>query len=71
MSRIAVGISGGVDSAVAASLLLEQGYDVEAIFMKNWEDDSEYCTVEQDYKDALQVCDLLKIPLRSVNFSKE
>lgn len=71
MSRIAVGISGGVDSAVAASLLLEQGYNVEAIFMKNWEDDSEYCTVEQDYKDALQVCDLLKIPLRSVNFSKE
>ena len=71
MSRIVVGLSGGVDSAVSASLLLEQGYDVEAIFMKNWEDDSEYCTVEQDYKDALQVCDILKIPLRSVNFAKE
>jgi tRNA-specific 2-thiouridylase len=71
MGHIAVGISGGVDSAVAASLLIEKGYDVEGIFMKNWEEDSEYCTVEQDYKDALQVCDVLKIPLRSVNFAKE
>jgi tRNA-specific 2-thiouridylase len=71
MENVAVGISGGVDSAVAASLLIEKGYDVEAIFMKNWEEDSEYCTVEQDYKDALQVCDKLNIPLRSVNFAKE
>ena len=71
MGHIAVGISGGVDSAVAASLLIEKGYDVEGIFMKNWEEDSEYCTVEQDYKDALQVCDVLNIPLRSVNFAKE
>ena len=71
MGHIAVGISGGVDSAVAASLLIEEGYDVEGIFMKNWEEDSEYCTVEQDYKDALQVCDVLNIPLRSVNFAKE
>ena len=71
MGHIAVGISGGVDSAVAASLLIEEGYDVEGIFMKNWEEDSEYCTVEKDYKDALQVCDVLNIPLRSVNFAKE
>lgn len=71
MGHIAVGISGGVDSAVAASLLIEEGYDVEGIFMKNWEEDSEYCTVEKDYKDALQVCDILDIPLRSVNFAKE
>ena len=71
MGHIAVGISGGVDSAVAASLLIEEGYDVEGIFMKNWEEDSEYCTVEKDYKDALQVCDVLDIPLRSVNFAKE
>ena len=71
MGHIAVGISGGVDSAVAASLLIEKGYDVEGIFMKNWEEDSEYCTVERDYKDALQVCDVLNIPLRSVNFAKE
>ena len=57
MSRVIVGMSGGVDSAVAASVLIEQGYDVEALFMKNWEEDSEYCTAEQDYNDALQVCD--------------
>jgi len=71
MTRVTVGMSGGVDSAVAASLLIEQGYDVEGLFMKNWEEESEYCSAEQDYKDALQVCDKLNIPLRSVNFSKE
>lgn len=71
MSRVIVGMSGGVDSAVAASLLIEKGYDVEGLFMKNWEEESEYCSAEQDYKDALQVCDSLGIPLRSVNFSKE
>lgn len=71
MEQVIVGISGGVDSAVAASILIDKGYDVEAIFMKNWEEDSEYCTTEQDYKDALQVCDKLNIPLRSVNFAKE
>ncbi len=71
MGRIIIGMSGGVDSAVAAYNLIELGYDVEAIFMKNWEDDSESCTAAQDYKDALQVCDKLKIPLHSVNFAKE
>ena len=71
MSRVIVGMSGGVDSAVAASVLKEQGYDVEALFMKNWEEDSEYCTAEQDYNDALQVCEKLKIPLHTVNFFKE
>ncbi len=71
MQHISVGMSGGVDSAVAASLLIEKGYNVEGIFMKNWEDDSNYCTAETDYKDALQACDALGIPLRSVNFSKE
>ena len=71
MKRITVGMSGGVDSAVAASILIEQGYDVEGLFMKNWEEESEYCSAEQDYKDALQVCDILDIPLRSVNFAKE
>ncbi|SVC63906.1 uncharacterized protein METZ01_LOCUS316760, partial [marine metagenome] len=64
-------MSGGVDSAVAASILVEKGYDVEGLFMKNWEEDSEYCNAEEDYKDALQVCDTLGIPLRSVNFAKE
>jgi len=69
--RVIVGMSGGVDSAVAASLLNEKGYDVEGLFMKNWEEESEYCSAAQDYKDALQVCDQLDIPLRSVNFAKE
>jgi len=71
MGHIAVGMSGGVDSAVAAALLIDQGYVVEGLFMKNWEEESEYCSAEQDYKDALQVCDRLDIPLRSVNFAKE
>ena len=71
MENVTVGMSGGVDSAVTASILIEQGYQVEGLFMKNWEEDSEYCTSEQDYKDALQVCDSLDIPLRTVNFSKE
>ena len=71
MRRVIVGMSGGVDSAVAASVLKEQGYNVEALFMKNWEEDSEYCTAEQDYNDALQVCDKLEVPLHTVNFVKE
>ncbi len=69
--RIIVGMSGGVDSAVAALLLKEQGFDVECIFMKNWEEDSESCTAEEDYKDALLVCDHLGLKLHTVNFSKE
>jgi len=69
--HIIVGMSGGVDSAVSALLLKEQGFDVECIFMKNWEEDSEYCTSEQDYKDALLVCDELGLKLKTVNFSKE
>ena len=71
MSRVIIGMSGGVDSAVAASVLKEKGYDVEALFMKNWEEDSQYCTAEKDYNDALQVCDNLKIQLHTVNFAKE
>tara|TARA_B100002003_G_scaffold63959_1_gene59317 strand:- start:2892 stop:3962 length:1071 start_codon:yes stop_codon:yes gene_type:complete len=69
--HIIVGMSGGVDSAVAALLLKEQGFDVECIFMKNWEEDSESCTAEEDYKDALLVCDHLGLKLHTVNFSKE
>jgi len=71
MEKIIVGMSGGVDSAVASSILIEKGFDVEGLFMKNWEDNSEFCSAEQDYKDALQVCDKLNIPLRSVNFAKQ
>jgi len=69
--KIIVGMSGGVDSAVASAILKEQGFEVEGLFMKNWEDDSEFCSAEKDYKDALQVCDELDIPLRSVNFSNQ
>lgn len=68
-----VGLSGGVDSAVAASLLLEQGYRVEALFMKNWDEDDEagYCPAEQDLADARAVADLLGIRLHTVSFSSE
>ena len=70
--KIVVGLSGGVDSSVAALLLHEQGYDVECIFMKNWEDDDgEICSSAEDYNDALQVCEILGLPLHSVNFSHE
>jgi tRNA-specific 2-thiouridylase len=70
---IIVGMSGGVDSSVAALLLLEQGHRVEGLFMKNWEeDDTEaYCSAAQDLADARAVCDKLGIPLHSVNFSSE
>ena len=68
---IIVGMSGGVDSSVTAKILKDQGYNVECVFMKNWEGDTENCNAEEDYKDALSVCDHLDIPLRSVNFSNE
>jgi len=73
VKSVIVGMSGGVDSAVAAFLLKEQGYDVQCVFMKNWEDDDDEfcCSSEEDYNDALQVCDLIDLPLHSVNFSKE
>lgn len=71
--RIIVGLSGGVDSAVAAKLLLDQGYAVEGLFMKNWEEDDHegYCSAEEDLADAQSVADQLGIPLHSVNFSHE
>jgi len=72
LKNIVIGMSGGVDSAVAASILVEQGYNVEAIFMKNWDEkDKEFCTAAEDYKDALQVCDKLNIPLRSIDLIEE
>ncbi|MCF6354767.1 MAG: tRNA 2-thiouridine(34) synthase MnmA [Candidatus Polarisedimenticolaceae bacterium] len=66
-------MSGGVDSSVAAMLLKEQGWNVEGLFMKNWEQDdtTEYCSAEEDLKDAQAVADHLGIPLNSVNFSAE
>ena len=71
--RIVVGMSGGVDSSVAAWLLKEQGYEVIGLFMKNWEDDDdeEYCTSRQDLIDAVSIADLIDIDIESVNFSAE
>ena len=71
--RIVVGMSGGVDSSVAAWLLKEQGYEVVGLFMKNWEDDDdeEFCTSRQDLIDAVSVADLIGIDIEAVNFSVE
>ncbi|MFL9610909.1 tRNA 2-thiouridine(34) synthase MnmA [Methylobacillus sp. Pita2] len=71
--KIIVGMSGGVDSSVAALLLKEQGYEVVGLFMKNWEDDDtdEYCPAKQDLIDAAAVADKLGIEIEAVNFSKE
>ena len=72
-SCIVVGMSGGVDSAVTALLLKQQGYEVIGLFMKNWEDDDndEYCSTRQDLIDAASVADTIGIPLEAVNFAKE
>ena len=66
-------MSGGVDSSVSALLLIQQGYEVEGLFMKNWEEDDteEYCSATVDLADAQQVCERLDIPLHTVNFSSE
>ena len=71
--RIVVGMSGGVDSSVAALLLRQQGYDVIGLFMKNWEDDDsdEYCSSRQDLLDAVSVADTSGIPIEAVNFAAE
>src|SRR5215213_9197296 len=73
MPRVVVGLSGGVDSAVTAHLLKQQGHDVVGIFMKNWEDDddSEYCSSNIDFVDAAAVADVLGIELEHVNFAAD
>ncbi|MDE6284189.1 MAG: tRNA 2-thiouridine(34) synthase MnmA [Bacilli bacterium] len=83
MKKVIVGISGGVDSAVAAYLLLQEGYEVEGLFMRNWDstlngdvlgnpnNDAYICPQEQDYNDALKLCEILGIPLHRVDFIKE
>lgn len=72
-AKVIVGMSGGVDSSVAAWLLKEQGYEVEGLFMKNWEQDDNngFCPAAQDLADAEAVCHQLSIPLNTVNFSNE
>ncbi len=71
--RIIVGMSGGVDSSVTASVLLEQGHEITGLFMKNWEEDdgTDDCTAMEDLADAQQVCDKLGIELKTVNFASE
>lgn len=71
--RVIVGMSGGVDSSVSAYLLLQQGYQVEGLFMKNWEEDDtdEYCAAATDLADAEKVCEALGIELHTVNFAAE
>ncbi|WP_150137411.1 tRNA 2-thiouridine(34) synthase MnmA [Candidatus Enterovibrio altilux] len=71
--KIIVGISGGVDSSVSAYLLKQQGYQVEGLFMKNWEEDDndEYCSAAQDLADAQSVCDKLDIHIHTINFAAE
>tara|TARA_B110000014_G_C20126226_1_gene600218 strand:- start:5919 stop:6995 length:1077 start_codon:yes stop_codon:yes gene_type:complete len=71
--RVLIGLSGGVDSSVAAHLLKEQGYAVDALFMKNWNDDdgSPYCSIKEDFMDASFVADQLNIKLVQENFSEQ
>lgn len=70
--KVIIGMSGGVDSSVAAWLLREQGYEVEGLFMKNWEQDDRegYCAAALDLQDAQNVCQQLGIPLHTVNFAE-
>ena len=71
--RIVVGMSGGVDSSVAAMLMKRAGHEVIGVFMKNWEeeDDSGVCTAEEDWNDVQEVCRTIGIPYYAVNFAKE
>ncbi len=70
--RVVLAISGGVDSAVSAVLLQRAGYDVHALFMRNWDEDEDgYCTAAADLQDARRVCDDLGIPLHAVTFAAE
>jgi tRNA-specific 2-thiouridylase len=71
--KVIVGMSGGVDSSVSAYLLQQQGYQVEGLFMKNWEEDDtdEYCSAAQDLADSKAVCDKLGMKLHTINFAAE
>ena len=83
MKKVVIGMSGGVDSSVAAYLLKQEGYEVIGLFMRNWDSlvnndtlgnpnlNNDICPQEQDYNDALEVCKKLDIPLHRVDFIKE
>ena len=73
MKKVIIGISGGVDSAVAAYLLKKDGYDVEGLFMRNWDSsiNNDICSQEEDYNDAVKVCEKLGIKLHRIDFVKE
>jgi tRNA-specific 2-thiouridylase len=72
MDTVIVGMSGGVDSAVSALLLREAGFQVQGLFMSNWDDDEDaYCTAAADFQDARRVCEALRIPLHRVSFAAE
>jgi tRNA-specific 2-thiouridylase len=68
---VIVGMSGGVDSAVAALLLRDAGHSVQGLFMSNWDDDDGYCTAAADFQDARRVCEALGIPLHRVSFAEQ
>lgn len=70
-SRVVVGMSGGVDSAVAALLLKRAGHEVHGLYMSNWEDDDDYCTTAQDFQDARATAAELDIPLHRVSFAQQ
>ncbi|MDB6086525.1 MAG: tRNA 2-thiouridylase [Gammaproteobacteria bacterium] len=71
VGTVIVGMSGGVDSAVAALLLRDAGFDVQGLFMSNWDDDDAYCTAAADFQDARRVCEALSVPLHRVSFAAE
>ncbi len=72
IQRVVLALSGGVDSAVAAVLLKQAGHDVQALFMRNWDDDEDaYCTAAADLQDARKVCDDLELPLHAISFAAE
>jgi tRNA-specific 2-thiouridylase len=68
---VIVGMSGGVDSAVSALLLRDAGFDVQGLFMSNWDDGDAYCTAAADFQDARRVCEVLNLPLHRVSFAAE
>jgi tRNA-specific 2-thiouridylase len=71
MARVVVGLSGGVDSSVAALLLKQQGHEVHGVFMDNWDAEDAYCTAAEDFQDARRVCEALAVPLHKVSFAEQ